>query len=410
MNATQWIWYDGNCPLCRAMKDNLQEPLTKAGFAFAPLQEEWVRAQLGGADPDREMKVRQPDGTILGGADAVVYLANFLPWAWPVRLTARIPGGMTILRGIYRFVAERRTCGPDSCALPLRGRTGWTGWLPVLVLPAVAVATTWRCEPWILMWAVAVALFAACKWLTWWEAFIQGQAGSGRRWLAYLTLWVGMDAKAFLDERRLPARVPASQWFSAAAVTLFGAVAVWGLARTVPATQPLWRGWIGMTGGILLLHFGLFRLLAFAWQTRGVDAKPIMANPILARSLGELWGRRWNRGFNDLVRRHSFYPLVPRLGVPGAMLATFLVSGVIHDLVISVPARAGFGFPTAYFLLQGLGVIFEKSPLGRKLGLRHGLRGRLFTFVVALSPAGILFFPRFVETVAVPFLKFIHAL
>lgn len=410
MNATQWIWYDGNCPLCRAMKENLQEPLANAGFSFAPLQEEWVRARLGGADPDREMKVLQSNGTILGGADAMVYLANFLPWAWPVRLTARIPGGMFVLRHVYRHVAARRICGSHACTVPSRGRTGWTGWLPVLLLPPLALVATWRLEPWITMWAVAIALFAACKWLTWWEAFIQGKAGSGRRWLAYLILWVGMDAAAFLDERRRPREVPLTRWLSALAVTIFGAITVWGLARAVPATQPLWQGWIGMIGGIFLLHFGLFRLLAFAWQARGVDARPIMENPMLARSLGELWGRRWNRGFNDLVRRHSFSPLVPRLGVTAAMLATFLVSGLIHDLVIAVPARTGFGLPTAYFLLQGLGVIFEKLKLGRQLGLRHGVRGRLFVFVAALGPAGILFFPRFVETVAVPFLKFIHAL
>ena len=35
-------------------------------------------------------------------------------------------------------------------------------------------------------------------------------------------------------------------------------------------------GWIGMIGMILILHFGAFQLLAFAWQVAGLDAKPIM--------------------------------------------------------------------------------------------------------------------------------------
>lgn len=159
-----------------------------------------------------------------------------------------------------------------------------------------------------------------------------------------------------------------------------------------------------------MVHFGFFHLLALEWQRRGVMAEPIMDAPIAARSLGEFWGRRWNRGFNDLVRRYSFYPLVPRLGVSGAMMFTFLVSGLIHEVVISVPTRTGYGLPTAYFLLQGLGVLIEKSAMGRGLGLRRGVWGRVFTMLCTIGPAGLLFFPRFVETVARPFLKAIYAL
>ena len=80
----------------------------------------------------------------------------------------------------------------------------------------------------------------------------------------------------------------------------------------------------------------------------------------------------------------------------------FLVSGVVHDVVISVPAGAGFGLPTLYFLIQGLGVLVERSQLGRRIGTRKGLTGRLFCIIVVLGPVFLLFHQPFVERVMVP--------
>ena len=82
----------------------------------------------------------------------------------------------------------------------------------------------------------------------------------------------------------------------------------------------------------------------------------------------------------------------------------------IHELVISVPARGGYGLPTLYFLAQGAGVVVERSRPGRALGLRHGFRGWCFTFVIAAIPAFWLFHPPFVLRVIMPFLHAVHAL
>ena len=54
-----------------------------------------------------------------------------------------------------------------------------------------------------------------------------------------------------------------------------------------------------MLGLILLLHFGSFELIALFWQSRGVNAKPIMSAPLRATSLAEFWGKRWNLGFRQ---------------------------------------------------------------------------------------------------------------
>src|SRR5207302_81500 len=102
----------------------------------------------------------------------------------------------------------------------------------------------------------------------------------------------------------------------------------------------------------LFLHFGVFHLLALAWRRVGVKVLPVMRAPLLATSLSDFWSSRWNTAFSKLANELVFRPLTRRWGVTKAMLGVFLLSGLVHEAVISIPARAGFGFPTAYFILQ----------------------------------------------------------
>jgi alginate O-acetyltransferase complex protein AlgI len=190
----------------------------------------------------------------------------------------------------------------------------------------------------------------------------------------------------------------------AIAKSFLGSVVLFGLARF--ARQPLLTGWLGMIGIILVLHFGIFALLAIAWRASGIDARPIMDSPLKSTTLGEFWGRRWNGAFNQLAFEILFRPLARTTGPIIGTLAAFSASGLIHELVISLPARAGYGLPAAYFLLQGCGVIIQH----RMTGIRRGTAGRFFTILVVAGPAFWLFHPPFVRNVILPFMKAIGAL
>src|ERR1700723_1132970 len=266
----------------------------------------------------------------------------------------------------------------------------WIGWLPIVVLPLAAISCRNRLAPWVFMWALSFAIFFSLKWLTWWRAQTRVSHPAWRS-LAYLFAWPGMDADSFLDANE---HVPPPRFTAG----------LWG------RLEPLLRGWTGMLGLILLLHFGSFQLIALVWRTLGVDAKPIMSAPLRATSLAEFWGKRWNLGFRQLSYELIFRPLHRTLGVEAAGLLVFLVSGLIHDLVISLPARAGYGLPTAYFLLQGTGITIEHTGFGKRLGLGQGARGLVFMAVVITAPVYWLFHPWFVMRVIIPFMQAIHAL
>jgi alginate O-acetyltransferase complex protein AlgI len=299
------------------------------------------------------------------------------------------------------------------------------------------------------MWSLAFAVFFACKGLTWVDAVgaggfrrrLAGQARGGRV-LAYFMAWPGMDPVAFfLRARALP--IPWKRLVLPFARIAGGAALVWGVVPHID--HPLPAGWVGMIGLVLMFHFGVFDLLGALWRMRGVTAPPLMNAPIRATGLANFWGKRWNTAFHQLSHRYVFKPVRRQLGATGAMLTTFLASGVVHDLVISVPAGAGYGLPTAYFLIQGLGVLIEKSWLGpvakhsnvlRNVGMfsqaepsvipRHdgGFSGethrtngrsswrdvgrRAFAWVVVVAPLPLLFHQAFVLRVILPFLEVIR--
>jgi alginate O-acetyltransferase complex protein AlgI len=135
-----------------------------------------------------------------------------------------------------------------------------------------------------------------------------------------------------------------------------------------------------------------------------------MSSPILSKTLSEFWGKRWNLGFRQLAHEFIFKPLQRRTGASVAGLLVFVASGLIHDLVMSVPARGGYGLPTGYFIVQGLGVMFERSSPARRMGLQTGLPARIFTLLVTAAPAFWLFHPPFVHRVIIPFMHAIQAL
>lgn len=247
---------------------------------------------------------------------------------------------------------------------------------------------------WALMWVLAGGLFIAGK-----VAVLRGANLLGWRRLAFVFAWIGMDPQPFADRPKTQVEVKL-RWSDAFINMGLGAVLVWGVARHF--THPVVAGWVGMVGLIFMLHFGIFGLLAVLWNRAGVNVVPIMRCPVRATSLAEFWGRRWNLAFRDVAHRVFFKPVAKHWGNTAALWGAFAMSGLAHELVISVPAGGGFGMPTLYFLIQALGMTLERRGVTQASWLR--------THAFTALPACILFHPPFVERVMVPFFRFIGAL
>lgn len=255
---------------------------------------------------------------------------------------------------------------------------------------------------WGVMWGLAVFIFAIAKGLTW----TQRRSSAAPVWkqVIYLVGWPGMDVDAFLNGRNT-SHPTVGEWSFAVFKLGCGMGILLLVVPAISGANEYLVGWIGMVGIGFTLHFGLFHLLSCVYRQLGLAAVPIMNWPIASQSLAEFWGKRWNLAFRDLTHHHLFRPLARYIGPASAIMGVFMVSGLLHDLVISIPAGGGYGLPTCYFLIQGIAFFAERSHWGRSIGLGHGVRGWLFCLFMVLAPCPLLFHKPFVCNVMVPFLQ-----
>lgn len=255
--------------------------------------------------------------------------------------------------------------------------------------------------PWLVMWLLAGGLYFSLKVAMLWKARV---AASAAEIAAWLLLCPTLNFTGFHRRCVVPRTAMLRLAFAGMVNLAFGAVLLWGVVPHLVQT-PMMAAWAGMAGVIFMLHFGCFHLVTAFWMQRGHATEPLMKNPIVAGSLADFWGRRWNTAFRDAMNQLIFRPVAARWNATAAHWLVFLISGLLHEAVISLPAGAGWGGPTAYFLLQALGM-----ELSRRLRLPRGFVSRLWTLAFLVAPLGMLFHPPFIHQVMLPFFKAIGAM
>ena len=108
--------------------------------------------------------------------------------------------------------------------------------------------------------------------------------------------------------------------------------------------------------------------------------------------------------FSEMTAIAVYRPLAASVGRGPALLAGFALSGLLHEMAISVPVRAGFGLPLLYFLLHGILVLIEKA-LARAGHPLRGWPGRAWAFFWLVAPLSILFHQPFLAGVIWPFMQ-----
>lgn len=209
---------------------------------------------------------------------------------------------------------------------------------------------------------------------------------TARQWLAFAG-WFGMRPELF-TRRGDPRPEPIARGLGAIAA----GVALLFLARMV--ASPVLVFIIALPALSLILHFGIIDIATSIYRRNGWPVNEPFRNPLASRSLSEFWSRRWNVGFSEMIAVTVHRPVRRRAGDTAALMASFLASGLLHEIAISLPVRAGFGLPTLYFLLHGVLVGIERRF--------PRVANRAWTLFWLAAPLPILFHPWFVRGVVRP--------
>jgi hypothetical protein len=215
--------------------------------------------------------------------------------------------------------------------------------------------------------------------------------------VAYLLLWPGMNPVEFFDRKQCE-RNQSGLWGILSA--LCGTTLLWLIIPALGSIPNLLKGTLGLAGFALLFHFGLFAVAAAYHQSRGRAVTPLMRAPWRASSVSDFWANRWNTAFNQLIEFCGGRAATRRFGGTATLFLAFLASGLIHELMISVPAGGGYGGPTIYFLVQAVGISVEKRYRG--FLKRNRALARICAWAIIIIPVPLLFHAPFLTRVIAP--------
>ncbi len=182
-----------------------------------------------------------------------------------------------------------------------------------------------------------------------------------------------------------------------------GLLAALGLASVmlwVPSVDAPWRyplRWICGTVFVYASADAAGQLVTAGYRGMGLQIPPQHNHPILSRSVGEFWSKRWNINVHSWLMRHVFRPFAARRHPVSGLVAAFCVSALLHFWLIWAALGLSWGLAMgAFFLVQGGLVIAERVI--RLDRIRPGFQ-RGWTIAWMLLTA-----PLFVE----PFLRLVH--
>ena len=227
-------------------------------------------------------------------------------------------------------------------------------WLVTLAAYAVMHFASIDQPPLLRMVLLCCMLMAGMKWIVYSEwRRCGGEILPWGRWLCLATLWFGMEPMAWTGKRRSLQWRTHALWGGACSLT-GGALVFLMSSYEVTMLIPLF---IAMSIGF---HFGALRLLTAFWRFQGFPVRILFRNPFLTRGFGDFWGKRWNLAYSQMMARAVKRPIQQKFGAKIALFCVFIVSGILHELAITVPVQAGYGLPTCFFLVQGVLTTLEK--------------------------------------------------
>ena len=121
-----WVLYDGACGFCFRWVHLWEKVIERRGFALKDLQSAVDDGSL--EIPQQKLMddilVLSPNGELQSGADAYLFVARRIWWAWPFYAIFRLPGFNWMLWQGYRWFNRNRYRISRHCALPQQANSG----------------------------------------------------------------------------------------------------------------------------------------------------------------------------------------------------------------------------------------------------------------------------------------------
>ena len=216
----------------------------------------------------------------------------------------------------------------------------------------------------------------------------------------FLVVWPGVRTEPFA--RRGGRDVDAVRVMGqGAAVATAGALAWWLLVETGERLPRDLVGWAGVAVLLMTFHCGLSDVVSGGLRRAGYPVRRLFRDPLASRGLREFWSSRWNIAFVEM-NQVVFLPWLRRHLGRAAHPAVFVLSGLLHELAISLPVGTGFGLPTAYFTLHAVATHVEQ-----RLGVHRwpGWLARAWTWALLIGPLPLLFHRAFRDAVVLPLFR-----
>jgi len=231
----------------------------------------------------------------------------------------------------------------------------------------------------------------------------QGRNLTFLQWCAFALGWFGMRPTLFekLPSPSLPYADLVLRGFSRIFIGVLLLFASLYIEQHTPHVYFLSELML-LVGLSMILHFGILNLSTAQWRMLGVDVRELFRAPYKSKSLKEFWGKRWNMAFSEMTAIIAYKPLKNKLGPRWAMVASFLLSGLLHEIAISFPVKSGYGLPMLYFTIHGALMYLEESSDFVKKITSHKIISHLWVMAWLIVPMPLLFHSNFIAFVLKP--------
>jgi hypothetical protein len=291
----------------------------------------------------------------------------------------------------------------------IKKATVFFSWMLLLVGIIAIIIVCLHDAPVVRMFYIIITTFTDMKVITAVQSYKGKPVGiTFKQWAIFATGWMGMRPQPFetLGGKALPNARP---------------MIIFGLRRAIAGICLIFLAHVLVSFHVfhnltymvvsivlliadsLILHFGLLGISAGMWRLKGANTYTLFRQPAKSTSLAELWGKRWNIAFSEMTSVAIYRPLKNKIGPGGALMVSFIFSGLLHELALSVPVNSGYGLPTVYFIIQGIMILVENALVDNKITiLQNKLFGRVWTFFWVIVPVPLLFHTQFIQQVVWP--------